>query len=223
MAQTSPSDKPSTEDQPAVCEAKASEKATLTSEEDLKHKVSLVEASLYVAGRPLELKTICSITGITSRKKAQMVARALAEEYRKRDSALEVLELNDERFVMQLKPEYVPRVRRLAIKPLLTEGPLRTLSYIAYRQPVPQAKVVSVRGAQAYEHISELSRMGLISKEKFGKSQLLRTTDLFADYFNLGRDLRFMRKQLEALYAQVSPTKKEEPTPKRNEPTELEK
>lgn len=160
----------------------------------------LIEAALYASGYPLELKTLCSITGITSKRLVAELARNLAEAYRVKGSALEIVELEDGRFVMQLKPRYVKKIRRLTLKPLLTEGPLKTLSYIAYRQPVPQSKVIGVRGPQAYQHIARLLEMGLIEREKLGKTSLLKTTKLFADYFNLSRDVRLMRKQLEKLF-----------------------
>ena len=65
---------------------------------------------------------------------------------------------------------------------------------------MPQAKVIGVRGPQAYQHIARLLEMGLIEREKLGKTSLLRTTKTFADYFNLSRDLRLMRRQLEKLF-----------------------
>jgi segregation and condensation protein B len=169
----------------------------------LEEKKALIEAALYAAGYPLELKTLCSITKIYSKRKVYELAKSLMEEYNRRNSAIEIVELEDRRFVMQLKPTYVSRVRRLTVKPLLTEGPLKTLAYIAYRQPVPQAKVVIVRGQQAYEHIEKLEEMGLIKREKLGKSYVLRTTDLFADYFNLSKEPRLMKKQLEAIFSQI--------------------
>ncbi len=169
--------------------------------EDIQKKKDLIEASLYVAGYPLELKTLCSLTHLYSKKKIYELTKSLAEEYKNRNSAIEILELEDKKFVMQLKSDHVSRVRRLSIKPLLTDGPLRTLSYIAYRQPVAQAKVIDVRGAQAYEHVHKLMEMGLISREKFGKSHLLKTTELFAGYFGLSKDLRLMKKQLESLFS----------------------
>lgn len=162
---------------------------------------NLIEAALYVSGRPLELKTLCSLSGLTARKKVQMLTREIADEYKKNNRAIEIVELEDGRFVMQLKSQFVSRVRRLSIRPLLTEGPLKTLSYIAYTQPVIQAKVILSRGQQAYEHIDQLLHMGLVSKEKFGKSQILKTTDIFADQFNLSRDIRLMKKQLESLFS----------------------
>lgn len=162
---------------------------------------NIIEAALYVAGHPLEIRTLCSVTGISSRKRIQFITRTLVEDYEKRHAATQIIELEDSRFVMQLRPKYVQRVRRLSLKPLLTEGPLKTLSYVAYRQPVPQAKVVLVRGAQAYDHLAHLLQMGLIWREKFGKSMLVRTTELFSDYFSLSKDLRLMKRQLEAMFS----------------------
>lgn len=179
------------------------EQSSPLSPHELQQQRNLIEAALYVSGRPLELKTMCSITGVTAKRRVQTLAREIASEYRKNNSAIEIVELEDGRFVMQLKSQFVFRVRRLSIRPLLTEGPLKTLSYIAYSQPVLQAKVIIARGQQAYEHIDQLLHMGLVSKEKFGKSQMLKTTDIFADQFNLSRDTRLMKKQLESLFSAI--------------------
>ncbi|MFQ5998950.1 MAG: SMC-Scp complex subunit ScpB [Candidatus Bathyarchaeia archaeon] len=185
-------------------DSKSTDVEQSTTQEDLSKVKNLIEASLYVAGHPLEIRTLCSVTGISSRKRIQSLARTLVERYEKNQGAMQVVELEDGRFVMQLRHRYVQRVRRLSLKPLLTEGPLKTLSYVAYSQPIAQAKVILVRGAQAYDHVAHLLQMGLISREKFGKSMLLRTTELFSDYFSLSRDLRLMKKQLEGMFSQVT-------------------
>src|SRR5712691_3839503 len=93
----------------------------------------LCEAALYVSGRPLDFKTIGSVIGARSEEKIRSIARAIAERYAKLDSPIQVLELPDGRFVMQLRPEIAKSVRKLSNRPLLTPGPLRTLSFIALR------------------------------------------------------------------------------------------
>lgn len=168
--------------------------------EDIGETLALLEAALYVAGRPLELKTLGSIIGVRSKKRIQALSRQLAQRYLDRKGALELIELDDGRFVLQLKPKYVPRVRRLSIRPLLSASPLKTLAYIAYRQPITQAHVVAVRGSEVYVHIKELQNLGLIAAEKLGKTKVLRTTDVFADYFNLDHNPRLMKHQLKALF-----------------------
>lgn len=179
------------------------------SEEKLKRDVALLEAALYVAGRPLDLKTLGSIIRTRSKRKVQRLVSILMEEYKNRETALEILELEDERFVLQLKAEYSPQVQRLAIRPLLSKGPLKTLSYIAYRQPVLQSQVVDVRGHHSYDHLRQLEDMGLISRERVSRTRLLRTTGFFADYFGLSHDLRTMKRQLKRVFEDVEKTEPE--------------
>jgi len=172
--------------------------------------LALLEAALYVAGRPLDLKTLASVIKTRSKNKTRKLARKLLEEYENRDTALEILELEDERFVLQLKAEYTPKVRKLALRPLLSVGPLKTLSYIAYRQPVPQSHVIDVRGHHAYQHLKQLEDLGLITRERKGRTKILRTTEFFADYFSLSHDLRTMKQQLKGIFEsfmKVEPSK----------------
>jgi segregation and condensation protein B len=161
--------------------------------------LALVEAALYVAGRPLDLSELCSVLKTRSKNKARRLVKTLAQEYAKRDTALEILELKDERFVLQLKAEFTPRVRKLVKRPLLSTGPLKTLSYIALRQPVSQKRVVEVRGHHAYGHIKLLKEMGLVAVERKGRASILRTTDYFADYFGLSHDIPTMKRELKKI------------------------
>ena len=187
-------------------ERKSSE---LLSEEKLKRDLALLEAALYVAGRPLDQRTLGSIIKTRSKRKVQGLVSILMEAYKNRETSLEILELEDERFVLQLKAEYSPQVQRLAIRPLLSKGPLKTLSYIAYRQPVLQSQVVDVRGHHAYGHLRQLESMGLISRERVGRTRLLRTTGFFADYFGLSHDLRTMKRQLKRVFEDFEKTEPE--------------
>lgn len=160
---------------------------------------ALVEAALYVAGRPLTLRTLASIAR-TSMKKTRNIIDSLSEDYSKRKGALEFIELNDGRVVLQLKSKYVSSVQRLAMRPLLTIGPLKTLAYIAFRQPILQSDVVEVRGSHVYNHIRNLKSLHLVTAERRGRSYLLKTTDIFADYFSLSHDPRQMKRQLEKMF-----------------------
>jgi len=179
----------------------------------VKTKLALVEAALYVTGKPLDLKTLSAIVGLRSEEKVKELGRALKEKYGSDISALEVLELSDGRFVMQLKPQYVSDVKRLATRQLLTPGPMKTLSFIAYRQPITQSYVAKVRGNLTYSHVKQLREIGLIAEERVGRTKVLRTTPNFADYFNLSHETPALKKQLEHLFeyikAQKQPSKNE--------------
>ena len=169
-------------------------------EEKTKKDKVLIEAALYVAGRPLDLKELCSVLSTRSKKKTKKILKMLIEEYRSKRTALEIIELKDERFVLQLKAEFTPLVKKLVNRPLLSSGPLKTLSYIAFRQPVLQKRVIDVRGQHAYGHVKTLREMGLIIAERSGRSIALRTTDYFADYFGLTLETASMKRELRRIF-----------------------
>jgi len=170
----------------------------------LKHILSLIEAALYVAGRPLDLNELCQVVGSRSKKKVKKYVEIVMQAYVARDSPLEILALKDERYVLQVKAEFTPLIKKLVNRPLLSAGPLKTLSYIAFRQPVTQKRVVEVRGQHAYGHVKLLKDMGLIASERVGRSVGLKTTDYFADYFGLTQDTSMMKRELKRIFGGVS-------------------
>jgi segregation and condensation protein B len=163
----------------------------------------LLEAALYVAGRPLNLNELCSVLNTRSKKKTKKYTKALMREYSARDTALEILALKEERYVLQLKADFTPLVKKLVNRPLLSAGPLKTLSYIAYRQPVSQKRAIEVRGQHAYGHVKLLRDMGLVAAERAGRSMTLRTTDYFADYFGLTHDTATMKRELKRIFGEA--------------------
>ncbi len=155
-----------------------------------------IEAALYAAGRPLSLDELVRASGITSRKKVLDSARNLREDVSMALAALEVVEIDNERFVMQLKPEYSNVAKRFATRPLLPKSAMKTLSYIVYFQPIMGQELASRRGGQAYSHLRELKSMGFIKSERMGRSRLYRTSDIFSEYFGLSKDSKTMKQEL---------------------------
>jgi segregation and condensation protein B len=170
------------------------------SEQRKAHAIDLLEAALYVAGRPLDINEICQVVGSRSKKRVIGYAEALMEQYKARNSPMEILPLKDERYVLQVKAEFTPLIKRLVNRPLLSSGPLKTLSYIAYRQPITQKRVIEVRGQHAYGHVKMLKDMGLIMTERSGRSLALKTTDYFADYFGLTQDMSVLKRDLRRIF-----------------------
>ena len=167
------------------------------------HHLALLEAALYVAGRPLDLNELCQVVGSRSKKRTQVYIEILMKEYAARNTALEILSLKNERYVLQVKPEFTHLIKKLVNRPLLSSGPLKTLSYIAYRQPISQKRVIDVRGQHAYGHVKMLKDMGLIISERSGRSLALKTTDYFADYFGLTTDALVMKKDLKKIFGEA--------------------
>jgi segregation and condensation protein B len=171
--------------------------------EETRNDHALVEAALYVSGHPLDVNELCSVLKTRSKNKARKVTQELIQEYANRNTALEILELKDERYVLQVKADFTPLVKKFVNRPLLSTGPLKTLSYIAYRQPVSQKRVIDVRGHHAYIHVKALREMGLVASERSGRSMVLRTTEYFADYFGLSQDTASMKRELKHVFDEI--------------------
>lgn len=141
----------------------------------------IIEAALFAAGGPVELAALKELVG--KRKKVPGIIESLIEEYKQRHTGLDIVELEG-KYVMQVKPEYSDRVRSVAPKELPSPI-LRTLSMIAYHQPLLQSDLVEKRGNATYDHVRELEERGLIKRTPEGRSQILTTTHGFAEYFGL--------------------------------------
>jgi segregation and condensation protein B len=148
-------------------------------------ELEIIEAALFAAGRAVSLEKLTKITG-KPKKTVILAVNELTEAYSSRGSGIEILDLG-ERYVMQVKPEYSELMREVAPKEL-SAPKLRTLSMIAYHQPLLQSDLIDMRGNGAYDHIKDLIERGFVESVPCGRSRELSTTPLFADYFGLKRN-----------------------------------
>jgi segregation and condensation protein B len=141
-----------------------------------------IEAALFAAGSAIDALTLARLVNKPKKQVIILVSELIAD-YAAREGGIEILDIG-ERYVMQVKSCYTDVVRPFAPKEL-SAPMLRTLSMIAYHQPLVQSDLIDQRGNSAYDHIRELKERGLIEAVPHGRTKLLRTTPLFADYFGL--------------------------------------
>jgi segregation and condensation protein B len=171
-------------------------------------RLALLEASLYSAGRPVELEELKLVLKTRSGKVVLKLVEELDKKYKARRSALEIKELHGKRIILRLKQEYKNMVIKITKKPLMTSGPLKTLSYIAYNQPVDQMKVIADRGSHAYAHLRMIEEMGLITRENSkSKGVIISTTPYFSDYFGLSNSPLKTKIQLRRMFDLIKITK----------------
>ena len=156
-----------------------------------------VEAALYASGRPLSIEEIAHVAGTSSDRKAAAIAREVAKAVNESLQAVEVVEYTGPKFAMQLKGQYTQTARKFATRPLLSRGALRTLSFIAFFQPISAAELVLRRSSTVYQHLKELEDVGFVVGERQGRSKNYRTTVRFAEYFGLNTEVTTMKRQLE--------------------------
>jgi segregation and condensation protein B len=154
-----------------------------------------IEAALYSAGRPLSLDELIRASGSNSKEKTHRVLDDLAKKANSTFRAIEIAQLEDGKYVLQLRPEYTPLVRKFAQHPLLPSGALKTLSYVAYEQPVTSKRLVQIRGSQVYSHIKVLEQLQFVEHENLGRLKVYRTTPKFQNYFGI-TDLNAVKSKL---------------------------
>lgn len=169
-----------------------------------------LEAALYSAGRPLSIDEVKPVLKTRSENISKKVITALRKRYSTHNRALEVVRLKDGRVSMQLKEKYDDFVKQFNNKPLLKLGPLKTLSYIAFHQPVDQRQVISDRGTHVYGHLKTMENMGLIHRERTeDRSYMITTTSFYSDYFGFSHNPQRSKVQLKQIFRELQITKLE--------------
>lgn len=144
-----------------------------------------IEVALYCSGKPLSVDELVKASGITSREKTIQVITDLMNAINSQLKALEIAKLEDGTFVLQVKPIYLSIVRKFSHQPILSQASLKTLSYIAYEQPVTSTRLVRIRGSQVYLHLKELHSHGFVRHDALGRLKVYKTTEKFASYFGI--------------------------------------
>ena len=155
-----------------------------------------VEAALYSAGRPLKIEDLIRASGTESRTKTYNILNSIMKKSKSAFKAIEIVTLPDESYVFQLKPEYSSTVKKYASKPVLPKATLKTLSYIAYMQPISSKQLVETRGSGVYSHLKELRQLDFITHQNVGRLKIYSTTEKFQKYFGIQGDVDNLKQRL---------------------------
>ena len=155
---------------------------------ELKERVGVVEAILFVTGNAVEKKELCRALEITEGELSETLD-ALESGYDFDRRGLRLLRFG-EHVQLATRPDYAPYVEKLlqpVQKQSLSQAIMETLAVIAYRQPVTKAEIELVRGVKCDYSVQSLVAKGLIEevgrKEALGKPILYGTTDSFLRHF----------------------------------------
>ena len=155
-----------------------------------------IEAALYSSGRPLKIEELIRASGTESRTKTYNILNNIMKKSKSAFKAIEIVILPDESYVFQLKPEYSSTVKKYASKPILPKATLKTLSYIAYMQPISSKQLVETRGSGVYTHLKELRQLDFITHQNVGRLKIFTTTEKFQKYFGIQGDVENLKQRL---------------------------
>ena len=165
--------------------------------QDENESTARLESALYSAGRPLSIEELIRASGTESRSKTLNLIEKLMHKAKTTFKAIEIVTLPDGSYVFQLKPEYSSSIgRRYASKPILPKATQKTLSYIAYEQPISSKQLVEVRGTGVYSHLKELTQLDFIEHQSVGRYKIFTTTEKFRKYFGIQGDDDTLRQKL---------------------------
>ena len=142
-----------------------------------------VEAALFSSTEKISVSGIAERTGLPE-EKIRTALRDLRKEYDDRESAIMIAKIGNE-YKMMLRTEYTEYTGKFS-KAEMTGGMMRTLSTIAYNQPVLQSELFRTRGPRVYDDVRALIEMDMVSGKRSGQTLELTTTKKFSEYFGIG-------------------------------------
>ena len=155
---------------------------------ELKERVGIVEAILFVTGDAVEKSEIRRALDISDAELEETLD-ALESGYDFDRRGLRLLRFGAH-VQLATRPDYAPYVEKLlqpVQKQSLSQAVMETLAVIAYKQPVTKAEIELIRGVKCDYSVQSLTAKGLIEevgrKETLGRPILYGTTDTFLRHF----------------------------------------
>ena len=178
---------------------------------DIKERVGIVEAILFVTGNAVETREIARVLDITDAELEETLD-ALESGYDFDRRGLRLLRFGAH-VQLATRPDYAPYVEKLlqpVQKQSLSQAVMETLAVIAYRQPVTKAEIEQIRGVKCDYSVQSLVSKGLIEevgrKETLGRPILYGTTDAFLRHFCISSVAELPEIDFSALAAKLAGT-----------------
>ncbi len=150
-----------------------------------------IEAIVFSAGREVDIEELKKLTQFTEAAIKDAI-KELTKSYIENNNAFMIVEIkkgDSLAWKMTVREKYLPVVRKITPYMEFPKAIMETLAVVAWKQPVLQSDVINIRTNKAYEHIAELEKLGFLTKEKHGRSYLLKLSQKFYDYFDLRDDV----------------------------------
>lgn len=145
-----------------------------------------VEAILFLAGKSLEFEDVRKLCR-ASPEEVQQALSELKKEYDEKNTGVTLVQ-HGTAWKITVKEEHMPLARKLVRETELSKSVLETLAVIAFKYPIRQSDLIKIRTNKAYNHLVELEQQGFISRQKQGRTNLIKLTERFFEYFDLSQE-----------------------------------
>jgi segregation and condensation protein B len=172
------------------------------------HKKHLIEAALFMTHKPISTQDLARIAECSEKQVEEEIEELKLDH---KDKGVDIAQ-TPQGWIMQVKTHLIEKVAHLAPYADLSDGMLKSLAIIVYKQPVSQSFLVKVQGNKVYNYIKLLETRGLIKAEKSGRTKNITTTSDFESYFGMTIDevKKIVERDLQDKEIKQAPKKKKE-------------
>ena len=153
-------------------------------------KEAIIEAVLYAAGRPVEIKELMVLLEIDFEEVMEIVEK-LKLDMQKANRGLEIIKVDDAYQLCTKKDyyEYIYPIFDKRSKPNLSQAALETLAIIAYNPKITRAQIEAIRGVNSDGTLYKLLEYNLVEEagkmDAPGRPTMYKTTKNFLKMFGI--------------------------------------
>jgi len=121
------------------------------------------------------------------RSKSPQVTTALTElqaDYKQKSSSVILVEEADG-WKLTVHEDYAAVVSKVISETELSKSLMETLAVVAWKAPVLQSDIIRIRTNKAYTDLTDLEHLGYITRNRHGRTRLVKLTERFFSYFNV--------------------------------------
>ena len=145
-----------------------------------------LEALLFSSGRKMNIEELSRLSNARTGD-IQRSLEELKKEYEEKNSSVMIIDEGDS-WKLTVREQFLPLVQKIITETELSKTIMETLAVIAFKYPIKQSDLIKIRTNKAYDHLKELEEMGYISRQKHGRTNLIKLTQKFFEYFDLRED-----------------------------------
>jgi segregation and condensation protein B len=145
-----------------------------------------LEALLFSSGRKMNVEELGKLCN-SKPSEIQSALVELKQDYDDKNSSLMFVNEGDH-WKLTTREQFLPLVQRIVTETELSMTIMETLAVIAFKYPIKQSDLIKIRTNKAYDHLKELESLGYISRQKHGRTNLIKLTDKFFEYFDLPKE-----------------------------------
>ena len=153
-------------------------------------KEAIIEAVLYAAGRPVEIKELMVLLEIDFEEVMEIVEK-MKLDMQKANRGLEIIKVDDAYQLCTKKDyyEYIYPIFDKRSKPNLSQAALETLAIIAYNPKITRAQIEAIRGVNSDGTLYKLLEYNLVEEagkmDAPGRPTMYKTTKNFLRMFGI--------------------------------------